>query len=285
MLLAGLLVTALLDNGPVIAYSAQFYNPPGSHRPATHSQVYICDFDGRHRRQLTFAKGESFSVHWVGRNTLEFDRRFGYEGLVSTFRLDLRTGRERFVQKSADGLAYPSGEDPTELFARGPGGGGLGVERIDHNATLENPAAGGKVVLKDGEVFVDKDGHQVPIKFAYGAHRTYWIPKTHDLWLSSWTSNSTSGESIDIHHFDWKTLTAPKVIENGGVLDWSPFRPTWLICTPRDLMDYRRRRHPRPEDLYSQVWVSQLWVGDWKTGVKRQLVGGLAWVTSVSLRP
>ena len=88
-----------------------------------------------------------------------------------------------------------------------------------------------------------------------------------------------------LHHFDWGTLTAPRLIENGSDLDWSPNRATWVTTTTTGLSIYDRRRHPLRGDAYRRVWTSQLWAGNWKTGKKKQIVSGLAWVGSVSLRP
>ena len=200
MLCAGLLITALMGQGPMIAYAAQYYNPPGSHRQATHSQLYVCDFDGRHRRQLTFAKGDSFSVRWVNQNEIQFQRQFKEGGPDSTFKLDLRTGKEHLISRSQYGSEDGAGEEPTLAHLLEYGERGSGFEQVETSeSVLTGPDGNAKVVFDGGEASVDNAGKRTPIHLAYGLHRAFWLAKTHYLWLTSWTTCSTGGQTIDIH--------------------------------------------------------------------------------------
>lgn len=75
-----------------VAYIVGKYHPPGDKR-ISHNTLYLSDFHGRHRKQLTFGEGEPRQVRWVGRNHLAWIISNGSQ--VSIRMLNLRTWKTR----------------------------------------------------------------------------------------------------------------------------------------------------------------------------------------------
>src|SRR5687768_7341638 len=56
-------------SGPEVAFTARFYYPYPDKR-ISRSQVYVCNFDGTGRRQLTIGNTEPAQVAWVSKQKL-----------------------------------------------------------------------------------------------------------------------------------------------------------------------------------------------------------------------
>lgn len=120
----------LASKGPLVAFTARFYNPPGDKRIA-HHEVYVCDLLGHGRRRVSSGKFDCNWVRWAGHDKLAWVEfvpgiydHLGFRGAeYKPQRLvvyDLKTRSRRIVYTGkVEPLTWKNGYTTSGLWRRG----------------------------------------------------------------------------------------------------------------------------------------------------------------------
>lgn len=268
-----LLVLASLLQAPFVIYRpsldevaviARIYKNPKS-REKSSERLYLCDIEGGHRHIVPEASGRLIDVRWIDRNKLAWlvDLQ---NGKLTECQLDLSTRRLKQIAKETIDPIY---------WAEGSG-----RFKIENEAVLSvdktHPGSFGVNTPQPEWIYSAGNSKKI-IKPEQGSpHGIVFDPKSNDLWFCNWDHNSTDGTWTAVYHFDWATKTSKKLFEGASEFDFKPGRDLYLAVATRGLAKYSGSKN---------VWVAKAWAGNVRTGKSWNIIGGLAYATSIALRP
>ena len=258
-------------SGPLVAFTARIYNPPGSTKPKSRCQLYLCDFDGRHRRQLTFGREDVIDLGWDSKTMLRFATASHPTRWIGC---DIRTGETSPLPtpRKLDS-EFHAWKSPKAL-----------VEEIDFDTAnkpvlVRSPQRSGQLVLGEKDRYFEHDGQRVSVALPEFIYTVYRVKASGDVWLLALTPEKGDRYirgAMNLYRVDWKRSRVHLVMENADSPDWNPTRPTWAMCTLRDLAPYGDGR---------EIWTSELWVGNWKLGARKKIMGGKVEYIDLALQP
>jgi hypothetical protein len=279
MLTALLCASAVVFSAPPkdplqMAFVARFYTPVGS-KKISHSEVYVCDLNGGHLRQLTHG-ANAVMVRWIGRNRLVYQK---YDESLTEqpeelWQIDIggTPAKKLSKQKSAKiqeaAVDYPRVPDFLSRHRK--------EVVVFPNDQSENDSP--SEIAKWLATKTNLPNAVVPQEYSRGSFLYLAFDKTRkELWSEYWTTNSTTHAEYWIGKYSQLNDRFSFVVSAGQSIDFDIRRNQYAYTTARDLAPYDKKR---------QVWVSKLFVGDQKTGKIRQIdFKKVVQFFSVSLRP
>jgi hypothetical protein len=268
---------------PQIAYVGRFYTDK-----ASRFEIYACDINGISSRKF-ITKEEPNQVVWTGRGRLVWTTKTG----IWTSRMDpwepkrIYTGKGNFGFVESKERLSPPGQPVIQIE-------GTPKFQVGRDGTLV-PAQ--KYTL-DGAVKINQEKPSTipsPVdpnaKFSFNPFESFsysfngavqtkengvvraWKSENVFL-LQTWAHDSTTGSTSALYA-STQGQKLRTIFENANSFDF------W---TPRNAFAYTTTRTLSPQGK-KKVWTSQLYYGDWKTGIKKPIIKGLVWVSNVSIRP
>ncbi len=247
-----------------VAVIARIYNNPKSHEKLS-EQLYLCDIKGEHLHAVPEARGRLIDVRWIDNNRLAWLVDI-QEGKLTECQLDLKTRR---LTKSKKGSIDPI------YWAEGSGRFKMNTEAAEsvdeaHPGSFGANAPQPEWIYKSGAI-------EKIIKPEQGSpHGIVFDPKSNDLWFCNWDHNSTDGTWTAVYQFDWTSKTSKKLFDGASEFDFRPGRDAYAAVATRGLAKYGGSKN---------VWVARAWAGNLRTGKSWDIIGGLAYATSIALRP
>ena len=247
-----------------VAIIARIYTSPNSHQKSRF-HLYLCGIDGTHRHVLPEATGRLIDVRWIDRNHLAWVSRGDGEKFVEK-QMDLHTRRVK-IQTLA-GI-------PVSYWAAGSGQFKRDVDHFD-SVDKDHPGSFGEHTPNPDWVYKSDGKEKVITAEDCSPHGMVFDPKTNGLWFCNWNHNSTLGTYTSVFKFDWKTKEPKKLFSDASEFDFQPGRALYLAVATRKLADYADKK---------SLWVAKAWAGNLDTGKTWDLIGGMAYATSIALRP
>jgi|GEM_PF-5329136 len=294
---------------PMLAFVARIYYPPNDRR-TSHEEIYVSDLRGRSLRQLTHGAKSPQLLQWDGRTRLVWAEERDTEladGTVkfqTTIReLDLRKKRSQVLLRTKQYLndydvslrrGYPFYRLQNSDY--GVHSGHLVKVPRNRTGTFANAWLDGddwafatgkrlRETLGDtGRIWSDGSVTR-PLKFDVSALPYDLFPFIHPVSNSGniyVLKASTEGElhsTTDyVYSLDWSTGKLTKLAGGLGNLDFDPSSMFYAGTDPgtRDLFSYGGDR---------TVWGAKLYAGNWRTGKRWLVLGGIVYVTDVAIQP
>jgi hypothetical protein len=249
-----------------LAFTCRYYKPGNA---KSRHELYLMKGDGSGRRLLPTAT-EPYRVKWVGKDRLQWVEVLKDGEVLMTSKLSpwkpVKTNEQLSDALSGEGLpkncVWESGQVPL------PTGKAITV------------AAGGQ--LDESEFTDDESIAGVGVWAEPYLSRVYRHKPTDRVFFLAGSSTSTWGASYAF--FSWKASdpvgTAKCLFSEANSFQFQPDQDiyAWVhhrIAEPLD---------PKKPDG-KQVWVGALGVGSQKLGKRVFPVSGVAWATSVAIRP
>lgn len=247
-----------------LAVACRYYKPG---KAKSRHQLYLIRGDGTGRRLLPTA-GEPWSVRWVGRDRLEWDDYGGDVAVTMTSKLSpWKPVRIPMNDNSYnDRSPWPGFEWVTGQMAL-PNGEAMS---FDEKGRLLNEEL-------DDVTIAGVTSPCLPFRsFAVRQPKTRRTLFISTSWLSSW------GQYYAL--FEWNELdppgTAKALFHSATDFDFEPGRDLYAWATHRDILPLDPKK---PKGRV--VWTGAVGLGSQKLGKRVFPVSGVAYATSVAIRP
>ena len=249
-----------------LAYTCRYYKPG---KAKSRHELYLIRGDGTGRRLLPTAN-EPYRVKWVGKNRLEWTEYRGDGEVVMTSSLSpwkpVKANKPASDELSGERLPKNCVWEEGQVVL--PNANALAIEK------------GGK--LSEGEFTDDRTIAGVGVWAEPYLSRVYRHKPTDRVFFLAGSSTSTWGASYAF--FSWKASdpagTAKCLFNEANSFQFQP---------DEDVYAWVHHRTAEPLDPKNpdgkQVWVGAVGVGSQKLGKRVFPVSGVAWATSVAIRP
>ena len=273
VLMLGLISEIALGNGPVsgrdeVAMVARIYARAGSGY-RSQAALYLCGLHGEHRHKLSMAGPLVYKVMWRDHDRLVWltgvTEKDGSESNQQD-EYNIRTGklsREKIM--AVDGALWDRSEgqfkqgteayDSTDKAHPGRFGWTGAHEGWGYTVNGKTTAIGADILSPRGMIFE---------------------PAKNRLWYRDWTHNSTDGSWNAVYRFDWVSRKPHLIFDGADSFDFTPDRKIYAAVATRNLATIQGRK---------RVWVANAWLGNWETGKRWTILNGLAYATSIAIRP
>ncbi len=262
LLLAAHLQDKALFSKVELAYTCRYYKP-GNAKSRNH--LYLINGDGSNRRLLPTV-GEPLNVKWVGSDRLEWDERRTDGSRTMTSKLSpWRPVRTRDSIISDDTLSlWPGFEWVTDQLVL-PNGQVLPLNKKGQAEDVYDFAVNG---VTDWLLYNRSYALRHP-----ATRRTFFL-------ATSWRSSTGAYSAL----FEWNEKdpsgTVKTLFTKASSFEFHPSKDVYAWVTHRDTLPL----DPKGKDE-RQVWVGAVGVGSQKLGKRVFPVSGVAWATSVAIRP
>lgn len=249
-----------------IAIAARIYTSPSSKRKS-HLALYLCGIHGEHLHRLTQPSGDVILVRWKDANHLQWlstDPKKNSSNMEQG-QLDLSSGQVVRTQvQTIDGAIWHASE--VQFRAE---------QKSYDSMDPKHPGRFG--FTEDQQAWVYRsNGKEQTFPTSDGSpHGIVFDGMTNRLWTIQWT-HSPDGSHFGLSRFDWTKHKLIPIFEEAESFDFNPNRPLYAAVATRGLADYPGKR---------TVWVAKAWVGEWESGKRWTMLDGLAYATSIAIRP
>jgi hypothetical protein len=277
---------------PMLAFSARIYYPPGDKR-ISHSQLFLSDLHGGHRRQLTHGGSDVGLVRWIAKGQLAWaDDKHLYTSALKPFRpkiVSVPMDAEILDNTPRGTVVFRRLERAYQVTSKGVTESDIskwrGVVPIDrgfkdNTATYDMPGGKSLGIAENDKDFTVKYGEQ---QFKMSSDdNLYLFPamvRNQTLYMRGQTvAGASHGRNDTIYAIEIPTLKQTKIVGDLANLDYSPESAYYA-----GLSDGGSGTTPYgPKKV---VWSSSVYAGDLKSGKRWLVLGGIVLAGSVSVSP
>lgn len=229
-----------------VAYIARRYFPPGDHR-ISRSYAWVCDRYGRNRRRVAgpFPSEGSVDIYWLDRHTIAWIARSEYVTRVGGF--NLSTGKRILAP-----ITQPSVPESSQ--------------RVDSRKNSAFVEVGDDGTCRVVSPSLDKS-------FRLSGYSHLQISLDEDTVFLTTLELERPTLYCSVYRISLNTGRPNLIVKNMGVLDIAPDSAVYAVAGPRELTPYGK----------VSVYTASAWVGNWKTGKKWLVEGGLVYVSAISI--